>query len=114
MGYSKNFQGLCDLPEVREIIKVFIPRNYTLDCDDRGLYLDKFPTEVRLIPETDRLRLVIHDDGQDVSETYKALRIVEATLNRFGLNKKSNPLALFFQTGLVYHIRTCFHGIQGF
>jgi hypothetical protein len=90
MGYSKNFQGLCDLPEVREIIKVFIPRNYTLDCDEGGLDMDKFPTEVRLIPETDRLRLVIHDDGQDVSETYKALRIVEKIVLKYGYRRGDN------------------------
>jgi len=45
----KIFHGLSELPEVREIIKVFIPRNYTLDCDDGGLYMDKFPTEVRYL-----------------------------------------------------------------
>ena len=90
MGYLKNFQGLCDLPEVKEIIKVFISRNYTLDCDDGGLYMDKFPTEVRLIPETDRLRLVIHDDGQDVSETYKALRIAEKIVLKYGYKRGEN------------------------
>ena len=91
MGHSQEFEGFSKFSEVREIIKTFRSRKYSLEyCSDIGLYMFKYPTEVRLIPETDRLRLVIHDDGQDVSETYKALRIAEKIVLKYGYKRGEN------------------------
>ena len=78
MGYHKDFKELSELPEVKEIIEVLRARKYSLEwCDDSGLRMQKMFTEVHFIPETDRLRVLIHDDGRVEPETDKALKIAE-------------------------------------
>jgi len=87
----KIFHGLSELPEVREIINVFLPRNYTIEnCDECGLYMHKSSTSVKLVPETDRLRLVIGKGDPDKSERYKALRIAEKIVIKYGYRRGEN------------------------
>ena len=85
MGGWKDFKGLSELPEVKEIIEALIDRKYILaGCDDSGLKMQKWLTEVHLIPETDRLRVCIHDDGAGDSETYETLKIAEKIFLKYG------------------------------
>jgi hypothetical protein len=88
MGYHKEYNGLSELPEVKEIIEVLRARKYSLEwCNDYGLKMQKMYTEVHFIPETDRLRVFIHDDGMVVPETDKALKIAEIIFLKYEYKK---------------------------
>lgn len=85
MGIFKTYKGLKELPEVKELINVYHERKYSLNwCDDDGLRMQKKFTEIHFIPEDDRLRLCIHDDGMGEKETEKALRIGRDVVLKYG------------------------------
>ncbi len=98
MGQHQNIQGFSKFIEVREIIETFRSRKYSLEySSDSGLHMLKYPTKVHLIPETDRLRLLIHDHGLNKSETYKALRIAEIIVLKYGYRRGENIIGSGFE-----------------
>ena len=91
MGFHKNYKGLCDLPEVQELMTTFLKRNYCLYwCDDTGLRMQKRFTEIHFIPEADRLRLCIHDDGIGEKETERALKIGADIVTKYEYKQGQN------------------------
>lgn len=93
MGFYKHFEGLSELPEVKEFIKALKVRKYSLWwCDDSGLRMQKRLTEIHFIPETDRLRVCIHDDGIGDSETDKALKIANQIFLKYGYKEGEDIL----------------------
>lgn len=85
MGYHKSYKGLSELPEVKELIEVFSKRKYYLGySEDIGMRMQKRFTEIHFIPEIDRLRLCIHDDGMGDKETEKALKIGAEIVKKYG------------------------------
>ena len=93
MGYSKQYKGLNNLPEVKELMEIFIKNKYSLHyCEDMGLRMQKIYTEIHFIPETDRLRLCIHDDGMGEKETDKALKIGKKIVEKYGYKQGNHSL----------------------
>lgn len=85
MGFHKSYKGLDQLPEVKELIDVFMERGYTFGySEDMGMRMDYYPTEVHFIPETERLRLCIHDDGMGEEETDEAIKIAKSIVEKYG------------------------------
>jgi len=93
MGYSKSYKGLESLPEVKELIEAFLKRGYmNCHCYDSGLRMQKMFTEIHFIPETDRLRLCIHDDGMGEKETDIALEIGKKIVEKYGYKQGNHSL----------------------
>lgn len=91
MSYSKNYVGFANLPEVKELKSILIKRGYSVEwCDDMGLRMQKWFTEIHFIPESDRLRLCIHDDGLGEEETDEVLKIAAEIVLKHGYRQGTN------------------------
>ena len=93
MEYHKSYKGLNKLAEVKELKKTFLKRGYSLGyCEDMGLRMQFQYTEIHFIPETDRLRLCIHDDGMGEKETNVALELGAEIVLKYGYTQGTGEL----------------------
>lgn len=91
MGFAKRYEGLSELPEVKELIDTFLNEKYYFNyCEDIGLRMQKAYTEIHFIPETNRLRVCIHDDGMGTEETDKAIKIAKNIVEKYGYHQGDN------------------------
>jgi hypothetical protein len=96
MGYSKPYKGLNKLPEVIELRNTLLQRGYVLNyCENMGLRMQKYFTEIHFIPEDDRLRICIHDDGMGEKETDIALNIAKEIVLKYGYKQGENKFNIF-------------------
>ena len=58
--------------------------------DDSGLRMQKQFTELFIMPETDRIRISVHDDGMGLEETDKAAVIAAKIALEFGYRQGTN------------------------
>jgi hypothetical protein len=91
MGWHKNYKGLKDLPEVKELKDRFKNLGYEFwGCSESGLRMQKDFTEIHFLPEEERLRICIHDDGMDMEETKMAWEIGKEIGLKYGY-KQGEP-----------------------
>jgi hypothetical protein len=91
MGFHKKLQGLDLLPEVLKIKNTLLEMKFDLYwIDDSGLRMQKYFTEVHVIPENERLRILVHDDGLVLDETEEIAKIVARIALEFGYRQGAN------------------------
>jgi hypothetical protein len=98
MGFYKKYSGCGNLPEVQELKELFLKRRYHLGwCDDNGLRMQNGFTEIHFIPENDRLRLCIHDDGMGEKETDIALKLASKVVLKYGYKQVEDEYYKYFK-----------------
>jgi len=108
--FYKNYKNLETLPEVKELIKVFKSKGYELwDCSSNGLRMQKYFTEIHLIPEDNRLRLLIHDDGMGEEITNVAWNIGKEIVLKYGYRQGVNILG--GNNGFIEHESEFYKGL---
>jgi len=91
--FHRDYKNLENLPEVKELIKVFKSKGYELwDCSSNGLRMQKYFTEIHLIPEYNRLRFLIHDDGMGEDNTNIAWNLGKDIVLKYGYRQGVNIL----------------------